>query len=109
MRFDGSVATFRDQVLAQGRYHAKEGGHLNYAIQANLLEVTMNRAVDLRNPQDHRNIDARTLAFRGPVTVDSRTLGADGQQESVDHMRLRDLIVDQETSHTLGCMFRSMR
>ncbi len=87
MNFDGRMITFAGDVTA-----ATSTRH----IATSTLEVTLDRLIDFNDADNAGDADARTLMFRGGVTMRSRSI-ENGQLTSIESMQVKQLFLDQQT------------
>jgi len=87
MNFNGRMITFSGDVRASTTTRN---------IATSTLEVTLDRLVDFSNTDNAGDADARTLMFRGGVTMRSRNV-EEGRLTSIENMQVKQLFLDQQT------------
>ena len=97
MDFDGRRAVFQRQVTAESDQQR---------VSTEQLEVTLRQALDFAHLDAVRGAKAQPelaeIACYGGVTLDNESLGPDQSLLSRDQMRLRNLVVNQETGAVHG-------
>ena len=97
MDFDGKKATFERQVVALSDQQR---------VSTEQLEATLRQAIDFGGLGDQRLKSSQPeileIACAGGVTIENQSFSPDQLPVSRDRMRLRDLIVNQQTGAVHG-------
>ena len=102
MTFDGQLARFEQEVAAEGIYLSEKGQAYRPSVSSELLEVSLTRRVDFKNPKKDEDIGVREFRLPGRAFLESRQFDRRGTQQSHDQMQVRDLVVDQVSGRIHG-------
>ncbi len=95
LRFDGEVATIRDDVRVNGRrWLEKTGDVATFSAGAPQIRLTLDRRIVFLDPpsrEEAEKIAAKSIRFDGPTNATSITRDPFGVQLSIDELDTRDL------------------
>jgi hypothetical protein len=95
LRFDGEVATIRDDVRVEGRrWLEKTGDVATFVARAPQIRLTLDRRIVFLDPPSRveaETIATKSIQFDGPTKATSITRDPFGVQLSIDELDTRDL------------------
>ncbi len=95
--FDGQTITIEKDVKTLVRSHAANGQTTQTRISGTLLQTTLNRHLNLQQPDNTTPLQLRRLTYGGGIKIVSQTHSATGQPLSVDQLQVRSMSLDQQT------------
>jgi lipopolysaccharide export system protein LptA len=95
MRFDGQLATFDGDVVAQGVQTMQAGDQVRFKATGDSLNVTLTRFLRFTQPDDTDDVALRELHFTGQCFLQSETIDPRGTRKTAEQMEIRDLRIDQ--------------
>ena len=95
--FDGQTVTMEKDVKTLVRSHAANGQTTQTRISGSLLRTTLNRHLNLQQPDNTTPLQLRRLTYGGGLKIVSQTHSATGQPLSVDQLQVRSMSLDQQT------------
>jgi len=107
--FDGRLATVRDRVHVNGLRKLSAHDRTEFAIRAPELQLTLNRPIQLFDPQADDaagakppDIAVESLQFVGPTVVTNQTRDAFDVQLSIDELHTENLMLRPEEGTITG-------
>lgn len=97
LNFDGRMLTLEKNVETLVHSRAANGQSTRTQITGALLQTTLNRYLDLRQPERATNLQLKQLLYGGNVRIVSQTHTSNGQPLSVDQLHVHSMTLDQQT------------
>jgi len=95
--FDGQTLTIEKDVKTIVQSHAANGQNTQTQISGALLQTTLNRYLNLQQPDNAMPLQLRRLTYGGGIKIISRTHSATGHPLSVDQLQVHSMSLDQQT------------
>ena len=97
LNFDGRMLTLEKNVETLVHSRAANGQSTRTQITGALLQTTLNRHLDLRQPERATSLQLKQLLYGGNVRIVSQTQTPSGQPLSVDQLHVHSMTLDQQT------------
>ena len=95
--FNGRILTLEKNVDTLVHSYAANGQLTQTRITGALLQTTLNRYLNLRQPDRSTTLQLKQLLYGGGVRIFSQTHAANGQPISVDQLHVHSMTLDQQT------------
>ncbi|MFP6670096.1 MAG: hypothetical protein VB857_01675 [Pirellulaceae bacterium] len=95
--FDGQTVTIEKDVKTLVQSHAANGQSTQTRITGALLQATLNRHLNLQQPDSTTPLQLRRLTYGGGINIISQTRSATSQPLSIDQLQVRSMSLDQQT------------
>ncbi len=95
--FDGQTVTIEKDVKTLVQSHAANGQSTQTRITGALLQATLNRHLNLQQPDSTTPLQLRRLTYGGGINIISQTRSATSQPLSIDQLQVRSMFLDQQT------------
>ena len=95
--FDGQTVTIEKDVKTLVQSYAANGQSPQTRITGALLQTTLNRHLNLQQPDSTTPLQLRRLTYGGGIKINSQTRSATSQLLSIDQLQVRSMSLDQQT------------